>query len=268
MPRKWVTMTVSAADIPRLREHFERELEERGGDDPFFAQQVAARFAAAEEGDGVFPYELVVAATKRRVAFVDQEVSPWQKMLEPVRPQIGVLGFDPAGRGKDKSIAAYRKGVNVLALYDVGDKTEMGTLGRLLLLVANLRVQKIVIDVGGLGSPMEARLREVLERPDRMTKIDVEPFNSSWAADDAERYANRKSEVAFNLRARLREGTVGLPAHAGLVRELTSYTWTIGSAGRIKLVDPSPSPNLGDALLLSVASGRRVSVATVRARGL
>lgn len=265
----WEHITISAERIERLRPNYEREVAAHGVDDPFLRAQLRAEFSDAQEGDSVFDFEAIRRAAERgRIARDDVDVSPWQKMIYGgVQPQLGILGVDPAGRGKDKSIACFRRGPNVLGLYDVGGANEMETVGRIVALASRLRVQRVVIDTGGLGSAMEARLVEILERPDRLQTIEVHAFNSAWRADDGERYCNAKAEAAFRLRARFRDGKVSIPDDKILVAQLSGYGWQIDSRGRIRLIDPNPSPDRGDALLLAFADVG-VSVRTVRARGL
>ena|SRR5688572_13168069 len=48
---RWTTMSISAAAVPRLREHYESERAEHGADDPFFRAQVWAEFADAQESE-------------------------------------------------------------------------------------------------------------------------------------------------------------------------------------------------------------------------
>jgi hypothetical protein len=265
---RWKTLAISAEQIPRLRSHFEEMRREHGADDPFFRAQLCGEFADAQEGDSVLPYELLRRAVERgRLAPIEDEVSPWTKMLSPTPAWTRTLGCDVAGRGTDHTVACYRRGPNIEGLFDLGSgNDEMATCGRIVALSDRLRVSRIIVDAVGLGGPMASRLREVYR--DRFRReVEVEDFIASARADDPDHFANKKTELAHRLRERLRAGRITLPDDRQLVAELASYAATIDSRGRLRLVDPAKSPDRADALLASLVEPA-VSVRAVRAKGL
>jgi len=252
---EWKTFTFSAQQIPRLREHYAQQLGELGPDDPFFKAQLEGEFADSDDGEAILSYDVVRKAV--RPPIMQTEVDYWP----------GVLGFDPAGRGRDYSIACYRRGPNIHGIHVVGQgQDEMETCGRVVALAERLRVQQIIVDNVGLGGPMESRLREVFQDPTRR-RVEVYGFNAGRVARDRERYQNVKTELTYQLRARFHApdgDQITIPDDPVLIGQLCSYTQTVNSAGRVRVVDPSPSPDRADALLLALASDdvMRPSVAT------
>jgi hypothetical protein len=242
---KWKTLTTSAADIPRLRSHFEEQRDEHGEDSPFFQMQLAAQFADVDDGESVLPFEAVRRAVERPKIVRDEYEPPWP----------GVLGVDPAGRGADLSVAAFRRGPNVISLHLLGrgrGDDEMEVVGRIVALADRLHAQTIVIDVAGLGGPMESRLREVYKDKTRRP-VRLFAFNAGWKAHDNERFANAKTELLYQVRSRLlaKDPMISLPDDPALVAELTGYRTVLTSNGRTRTVDPDPSPDRADAAILS-----------------
>ena len=247
---KWRTLTVAASDLPRLRAHYDEQREELGADDPFFAQQLEGRFADVDEGDTIFSYESVRAASDRPLFLWDRWMKPWP----------GILGVDPAGRGKDHTIACYRKGPNIHEILDFGSgNDEMETVGKIVALAERLKVQRIAIDAAGMGSVFESRLSEIYDDSTRR-KVEVQGFVASWGAEDSERYASAKAELAGRVRrrflARGEEPSIAIPKDEILISQLCGYTWAIDSKGRMRLSDPNPSPDRADAFLISFAKAR------------
>ena len=241
---KWRTMTVSADQIPRLAAHFAEQQAEHPEADPFFQQQLQAQFADADEGEAVLSFESV-----RRAA----EAPKIEKGQWGVWP--GVVGFDPAGRGRDYSIAAYKKGPNVEDIFNLGQsQDEMLTVGKLVALVERLNAQMVVCDAAGMGSAMASRLEEVYADRTRR-RVEVRRFNGGSRARRNDRFFNLKSELLFHLRARLLapEPAITLPSDPQLVAQLVAYTMEIRSDGRIRTIDPLPSPDRADAVLLTIA---------------
>jgi hypothetical protein len=236
---RWLALSYSAESFPRLRAHAAEQIAEHG-DSAFVERQVRGRFADDQEGDQVFPLAAVRAAALRA------------PILNGDFPPPGVLGFDPAGRGANKSIACFRAGPNVFSFHDVGGADEMETCGKLVSLADRLHVQRITTDTAGMGSVYESRLREIYSDPLRR-RVDVSPWHASWKSGD-ERFANAKTRLCFALRKMFVDGRIKIPNSAELLAELTGFTLTRGSDGRAKVVDPSPSPDRSDSMLASFAA--------------
>lgn len=86
----------------------------------------------------------------------------------------------------------------------------------------------------------------------------TEPPSGILGARRSDLYFNCKAEILFNLRARLlapeRGPVLTLPNDPELLGQLTSYSMEIRSGGRIRTIDPVPSSDRADALLLTIAA--------------
>jgi len=242
---RWKTMTIAAADIPRLHSHFLDQQQELGSDDPFFRSQLMGEFSDASEIESVIPYEAVRRAAERPKIVRDMWSPPWPS----------ILGLDPSGRGRDYSIAAFRRGPNIEDLFVLGrEEDEMKMTGKAVALAERLHVQVIVIDSAGLGGPIASRIEEVFRDPTRR-RVEIKRFNGGGKARASDRFFNLKSELVFHARARLvaPESALTIPsADPELLGQLTSYSYEIRSDGRVRTVDPLPSPDKADAFLLTL----------------
>jgi hypothetical protein len=268
---RWRTITTSAADIPRLRAHYEEQRAEHAGD-AFFQQQLEGRFADVEEGDGLFPVSPVRAAcAQSAIAPPDDWVDCWTRMVAPPPTYRRILGVDVGGRGGDATVAAFRRGPNIESLHVLGrGQDEMTTVGLLVQLIERTRAQTVCLDVAGLGSPVASRLREVLAGPFRR-EVDVAEFNAGWRSNEPEVYANAKAEICFELRRRLLAGRIVLPPDSELISQLTGFSWEINSRGQKRVIDPpSASPDKADAVLIALAADTfgGPGVRSIRVRGL
>lgn len=109
-----------------------------------------------------------------------------------------ILGVDPARGGKDKTglvdRQGRRSGAYVCKRVDYGENT-MAIAGEVVRLAEMLRQKadgqriKIVVDTTGLGGPIYDRLRELLP------SHELEAVNFGEAAEEVEKYANRRAEM-------------------------------------------------------------------------
>ena len=132
--------------------------------------------------------------------------------LEPGEPNV--LGVDVAFQGKDESVIAHRRG-RVVRIHDTyRGENPMEIAGRIVQARKLTGATAICVDSIGLGAGVVARLEELGEP--------VQGINVAERAYDPERFANRRAELSWGLRERLREGDIDLDIDEELAIQLTS----------------------------------------------
>jgi hypothetical protein len=187
------------------------------------------------------------AATLFRLSTVEAAVT---RVFEPSPSWKRILALDPAGTGADESVLSFRHGPNLLKQEAWSGADPMLTVGRTVAAVRDWGPSVLVVDECGLGSPILSRLREVLGG----RGVRIVGFNSGHKAKDSERFANAKSEVAFQVRERFEKGEISIPNDAELIAQLLSYRVETSSTGKTKTADPPDSPDRADSLLLAFAA--------------
>lgn len=173
-------------------------------------------------------------------------------------PGVPVGGLDPAGSTAGDATAcaivagpdeADRFEVRSVTSWRVADTQE--SRGRALLILRDAGAVTLAVDVIGLGKGLADSIRTDLPG--------VSEFRSSDRAEQTDRFFNRKAEASWFLRGLLETGKVALPKNEALKREMLGVRYLVTPAGKIRIVDPSDSPDLLDSVLiaLSVASGSR-----------
>ncbi|HFB06919.1 MAG TPA: hypothetical protein ENJ92_00580 [Chloroflexi bacterium] len=106
---------------------------------------------------------------------------------------------------------------------------------------------KVAIDENGLGGGPYDYLRGI-------KRVPVRGFIAQRAAQNNERFANLKAEAGWSLRKRFVDGMIAIPPSEHrdrLKADLAAYLIDEDNRGRTKIVDPSRSPDFGDALLIA-----------------
>lgn len=178
----WYKIHISAVDHPRIPKDFIMDMASRYGENSnAFRVRVLGEFPLAD-ADTVIPFELAESAMNRDV--------------KPINVQP-IWGLDVAGKGKDKSALAKRKG-NVL-LEPVKTWAGLDTMelvGRIKQewdsCPLDLRPSTICIDSIGIGAGVADRLREM-----EMPALSINVGESSAMKD---RFANLKSELWWTVR--------------------------------------------------------------------
>ena len=137
----------------------------------------------------------------------------------------------------------------------------MGSAGRVARMADAHQPDTIHVDEIGIGAGVLDRLRE---RGLRASGINV-----GEAAFDKEHYANRRSEIFWDLRERFRTGDISIPKDDSLLMaQLVALKFTYTSRGQIKLESKEDmakrrgtsqgwaSPDRADALAIAFAAGR------------
>lgn len=209
-----------------------------GRGSPMFLTRVMGEFADA--GDGVlFPLPLLDAAMGRAM------VSP--------TATLG-LGVDVARSvaGDLNVVALERNGVlGIRSSWRSPDTMETTRL--VVQAVTETGAREIAVDVGGPGGGVVDRLQQLGYR--------VSGVAFGGAAQDPQRFRNRRAELFWRLREALEQGTAALPDDDEVRADLSSLRYTFTQDGKI-LIEPKDecrkrlgrSPDRADALALAWAA--------------
>ena len=223
--------------IPGLatREWVEEQREKWGEDSPLYQSRVLGVFPQCAE-NAVFPLSAVEAACSRGDNY---EIAP--------NEDEKVMAMDIARQGADMSVILGMSGDVVTGIcarhtpntivaadwYHMTWKDWGGTSA---------------IDENGLGGGPFDYLRS------KYYDMHLRGFVSQRKARRDDRFANLKSEVAWDLRERMIDGNYAIPdipLRDKLKYDLLGYLWEIDTKGRIKLVDPARSPDFGDTAIMA-----------------
>ena len=167
-----------------------------------------------------------------------------------------VVAVDPARYGPDETVVAIRRGPVITEIVSWCQVDLMETVERLRVILDRVGISpgdspspprgtvsatwasrgrstrscgqgRVVVDEVGLGGGVADRLREL--------GYQVEGFNGGSKAKDAERFMNRRAESYWQLRKRLEEGRVALPADEQLFDELMALRWRPTAEGKVRL---------------------------------
>jgi hypothetical protein len=166
-----------------------------------------------------------------------------------------LIGCDPAGDGvndADRTAIAFRQGRVVKRLEYHQRLTTMQIAGKLAEYAREMQPDMIFVDKGGLGAGVYDRLVEL--------GVTVTGVNSATAANDPERYENKRAEMWWLMREWFEDQPVRIPNNASLVSDLTGPQPKVSSNGR-KLLERKEdmkrrglrSPDGGDAVALTFA---------------
>lgn len=235
---------VPARDVPELAEweaDMRASYDER---DPIIRTQVDAEFAGdADDYAGLLPLSLIEAAVGRKV---EPDGTRWRR----------VLGVDPAGGGSNEFAVALRRGPNIEEIIAWrGEADQKRNVERVLSIAARFEAEAIVVDRTGLGDGIYSRIDEAATEARRYGGIlRAVPFTAALAPEDDKIHQNLKTSLWYRVRAaQFESGKIGLPDDRRLVAQLGALTVTYDVKGRARVVDPSPSPDRADAVLLSFA---------------
>lgn len=166
-----------------------------------------------------------------------------------------IIGCDPAGDGvndADRTSIAFRRGRVAFRLeYHQGLNT-MQIAGKLSEYNREFKPDAIFVDKGGLGAGVHDRLLEL--------NVAVIGVNSATAANDPERYENKRAEMWWTMAEWFEDQPCRIPNNAPLISDLTAPQPKVSSNGR-KLLEKKEdmkkrqirSPDGGDALALTFA---------------
>lgn len=207
---------------------------------PFWQSKVLGRFPMLAEDVTLIPMQWIERAQK--------------KTINPGLPSE--LGHDVGGGG-DASVIAWRRGGHVRIVRSDRNPDTMQTCGNLMAAMMDTGATLAKIDMIGIGHGVYDRARE--------QGRNVVGINVGEAADDEERFANRRAELYWSVRDLFERDEVDLdPTDDDLANELGSIRFKRTSAGKIQIETKDeahrrgvPSPNRADAVMLALGGNRK-----------
>jgi len=177
------------------------------------------------------------------------------------------LGVDVAEDGTDLSAIAPRQGSYCHKLETFSGLDLMSYVGQIIQLYRKLSGKLIKVDVIGMGTGVEGRLREQGFRTTRV-KVSESPggINDDEVEEMKKFFYNKRSQLWWSLREllnpdeRVNENPIALPPDDELVFDLSNIKYTIDSKGKI-VVEPKKefrkrmgrSPDRADSVVLAFA---------------
>lgn len=178
------------------------------------------------------------------------------KARKATAPNTGakVGGLDPARFGDDRTAYIVRHGRKAFNLRTWEKKDTMEVAGIAAKLIKEDGLQRLFIDVGGLGAGVVDRLRE-MGLGDKITAV-----NGGEKPIDEELYYNKRAEMWGEMHEWLKEQPVQIPDDDALHADLTSIQHKYDSLTRLQMEKKEDmkkrglrSPDLADALALTFA---------------
>lgn len=171
-----------------------------------------------------------------------------------IRPASGlsvIMGVDIARMGDDATVFCVRQGGQVLDLEPMRKSDLVDVTGRIVNLCRAWNVDRVVVDMIGIGSGVHDNLK-------RVHGLNVVGFNSNFAPVDKDSYRNLRAEAFDGLRARFEEGNISIPQDPELVSQVASLTYKYDVQGRLQLESKDvirnrgqQSPDKADALAIA-----------------
>jgi hypothetical protein len=104
----------------------------------------------------------------------------------------------------------------------------------------------INIDSTGVGKGVFDRLKEL--------GYNAKEIKVGRAATvEKDRFINQKSQYFWSLRSAFEQNRISIPKERNLITELNYMRYEINSSGKIRIIDPSKSPDYADSLMLCFA---------------
>ena len=208
---------------------------------PLWQSKILGRFPKVGDAGSLIPMHWITAAQERT--------------LVPSYPRK--LGVDVGGGG-DSSTIAFRQGGVVRIINEDHNPDTMQTCGLVIEKLRETEAEIANVDVIGIG-------RGVVDRAQEQKKP-VEGINVGEAADDPERFINRRAELWWQTREMFERGEIDLdPTDEDLAAELVEIKFKRTSTGKIQIESKEeakrrniPSPNRADAVMLSLAEPKYV----------
>lgn len=170
-----------------------------------------------------------------------------------------IMGIDPARYGGDETGLCLRIGRVVTHIELLPKLDTMQLCGAIIKQIERFNPDKVFIDLGSFGAGIYDRLREQGYRQ-------VQGVNFGGAADDKERYGNKRAEMYDRLKRWLNDLPCKLPDFHTLKTELTSIQFYQNSSGKLMMEKKEDmkkrginSPNLADAFCLTFAENQNYS---------
>jgi hypothetical protein len=161
------------------------------------------------------------------------------------------VGIDVAGPGEDETVVTIKQSATVLMQRGFVQKDPRGDV-MMMLNDYGPRIEYINVDATGIGYFFGHHLKD--------NGFKVNFINVSEAPNDAQRYADMKSEIAWNLREQLETGHVAGIVEERAISQLSTIQWKPDNRGRIKVESKDDlrdrglrSPDWAESLMLAFA---------------
>jgi phage terminase large subunit len=241
----WATMHVSIFDSSRVNHAMMIETTKASGENQYQIRCLG-NFPDADD-DTLIPRSIVASAVGRDVEHLSYPI---------------VWGLDVARKGDDRSALAIRRGNILLDKIETWRNLDLMQLcGRISAKYENTSINdrptEIFIDTIGIGAGVYDRLRE-LGYPVKGVNVSERPSNHP------ERFERLRDELWSKTKEWFAELDCCIPDDVELIAELVAPRAEINSSGKMKVESKKdlkkrgfPSPDLADALCLTMMSNRR-----------
>lgn len=166
-------------------------------------------------------------------------------------PVVG--GLDVAGPGEAETVLVLRQGHGILDLAAWLDPDPRGAVLAALAPWRHRGLERVNVDSAGIGHYLARHLED-----HGIAVSDVNVGERPWSTDGAERYANLKAELYWDLRQRFADGEVGGLTDRTLLSQLAGLRYEHDSRGRVKIEGKAEavkrglkSPDRAEALMLA-----------------
>jgi hypothetical protein len=221
-----------------------------GADSALYQSKVLGELPTGD----VDPWRVISEEDAAKCRYIDEAYED-----DPEAVRIG--GIDVGGGG-DRTVIVERVGSAVKRIEAFSDRDPMATVGKLVHLIEEWNLEKVRVDVIGVGWGVSGRLREVLK--ERGSKCRVQGVNFASRSTQPKRFANIRAEAYWNGRELSRNKAWSLASlDNDAIAELTVPRYKIAdSSGKILIEAKDDirerlgrSPDIADALLLAFYDG-------------
>ncbi len=182
----------------------------------------------------------------------DVLVAKQDKYIENFGPRLA--GCDPARFGADRTSFCFRWGRSVEEIVSYSKQDTMQVVGLCCHYIDKWNLDKLFIDVVGLGAGVYDRLKEL------GFSHKIMAVNASSAAFNKEKYLNKRAEMWDLMRSWLKDQPCKIPNYTSLSADLLAPLYNYDSLGRLVLEKKEEmkkrglrSPDEADALALTFA---------------
>ena len=230
------TFHTSCLDSARVsKDWIEEKKAQWGVDSPVYQTRVLGEFPDITE-DMLIPLKLIEDAITREI-----------ELPEGAKREMGI---DVARFGSDKSVFIIRYGSKVIDIIKTGKEDTMQTAGRAANFIKEHSLDKVKVDVIGVGAGVFDRLYE--DFGDKIVAVNV-----AEKSNDSEMYSNLRAQLFWELRQRFLDKDVGLPDDEELTGQLSNIKYKYNSRGQLVIESKEdmkkrglPSPDCADSLML------------------
>ena len=232
---RWVKLQWNAEESNIVSKDFiESSLKKYGSRDND-SYRVYVRGLPPTGGEGtLIPFDWIYWAQKRE--------------LQADKYQGIILGVDPAGEGKDRTMVAVRKGVEVLEMVNIPDHETIAIVEKVMRVFKQYKAEAICVDSIGVGKGVYDVLNNICSKV-YSVKVSESPRK--------EGYFDYRAELWWRMREVFEKGDISISNDPQLFEELAAPQYE-NAKGRIR-IEPKKSikkrlgrsPDKADALLLT-----------------